>query len=697
MPKKPARQKRGSKPSRKIGIAGTIKWLTVGAIWSAIGLAGVLAYYAYDLPNVDRLGDRQRTPSVTVIAQNGTVLARFGDLYGPPIDVAAMPPHLPHAVLAIEDRRFYRHFGLDPLALLRASMANLKAGRIVQGGSTITQQLAKTIFLTPARTLRRKVQELLLALWLERKFTKDELLTIYLNRVYLGAGAFGVEAASRRYFDKSARNVGLAEAAMLAGLLQAPTRLAPSRNLAAARQRARVVLGAMARTGYIDTAAEARAAERPATVVEARNVGTGSRYFADWVLDQVRDFAGPTAADLIVQSTLDPLVQRAAESAVTSILKAEGNRRRVGQAALTALSPNGSVRAMVGGREYAHSQFNRAVQSLRQPGSAFKLFVYLAALEEGFGPDTVIDDAPITIGGWTPRNYDGRYHGPVTLQNAVARSLNSVAVRIGESIGRGKVVQLARRLGITAKLRADPSLALGTSEIALIELTAAYASLTNHGLGVWAYGIEEIRTSEGTVLYRRSGSGPGAVLDERTRREMLAMLRAVISQGTGRAASLPWPIAGKTGTSQDFRDAWFVGISGDLVAGVWMGNDNGAAMDKVTGGGLPARLWAQFMRAAQPGKRAPRPPVGPRTRPRKRLRSHCPLLEMTPYRLDHDVGRRAVGKGSNMFATLSHQVDLATVIHKIVATIARIIGLAKIDSVSLGNRRNLCRRARQSE
>lgn len=623
MPKKPARRKKGSTPPRKFGIGGVIKWLVVGVIWSAIALSGLVGYYAYDLPNVDRLGDRQRTPSVTILAKNGSVLARFGDLYGPPVDVAAMPPHLPRAVLAIEDRRFYQHFGLDPLALLRASIANLKAGRVVQGGSTITQQLAKTIFLTPARTLKRKVQELLLALWLEQKFTKDEILTIYLNRVYLGAGAFGVEAASRRYFDKSARDVGLAEAAMLAGLLQAPTRLAPSRNLSAARERARVVLRAMVRSGFVDAAAEARAVEQPATTVEVRNVGTGSRYFADWVLDQVRDFAGPTAADLIVQSTLDPLVQRAAESAITSVLKAEGDRRRVGQAALAALSPNGSVRAMVGGREYAHSQFNRAVQSLRQPGSAFKLFVYLAALEEGFGPDSVIDDAPITIGGWTPRNYDGKYHGRVTLQTAVARSLNSAAVRIGESIGRGKVVRLARRLGITAKLRADPSLALGTSEISLIELTAAYASLTNHGLGVWAYGIEEIRTSDGTVLYRRSGSGPGVVLDERTRREMLAMLRSVISQGTGRAASLSWPVAGKTGTSQDFRDAWFVGISGDLVAGVWMGNDNGAAMDKVTGGGMPARLWAQFVRAAQPGKRAPRPPLGQRTRPRKRRRFHA--------------------------------------------------------------------------
>ncbi len=581
-----------------------LKWFAVATIWAGFGGLGLVAWYAYDLPDVSRLGERQRAPSITLTDANGATITRFGDLYGPPVRAEELPLHLKQAVLATEDRRFVRHFGLDPLALVRAAVANLRAGRIVQGGSTITQQLAKNVFLTPKRTLKRKVQELLLALWLERMFTKDDILTIYLNRVYLGAGAYGVEAAARRYFAKSARDVALNEAAMIAGLLRAPSRYAPSRNLARAQARAGQVLAGMVDAGYL-TPAEAEAArKRPARVVRTQRASRGSRYFADWVLDQVSGYAGPGASDIIVVTTFDLRLQRAAEDAVGWALNEFGAQRRAGQAALIALAPNGAVRAMVGGRDYGTSQFNRATQARRQPGSAFKLFVYLAALEAGFSPEDVVEDAPLTIGDWSPRNYDGRYVGPVTLREAFATSRNTVAVRIAEQVGSDGIIGVARRLGVASKLGTDSSLALGTSEVSLIELTAAYATLANQGQGVWPHGILEIRASDGTVLHRRAGSGPGRALAQRPLGQMIDMLRAVVTDGTGRAAALPVPAAGKTGTSQGFRDAWFIGFTRDLVAGVWLGNDDQAPMKGTTGGGLPARLWARFMKAAIAGTAA---------------------------------------------------------------------------------------------
>ncbi len=599
MTRKPkSKTKRPRKKPRRSPLRWAIRWLAVVAIWAFVAVLGLLAWYAYDLPDVSDLGEQRRVPSVTLIAVDGAEIARFGDVYARPVPPHELPERLKQAVIAIEDRRFHRHFGLDPIALVRASLANLRAGRIIQGGSTLTQQLAKNVFLTPARTLKRKVQELLLALWLEHTFTKDEILAIYLNRVYLGAGAYGVEAASRRYFGKSARALDLSEAAMIAGLLKAPSRYAPSRDLKRAQGRARQVLAAMVEAGTLTRAEFEQAAQHPATARSVRRGGRGARYFADWVLDQIAGYAGPGAGDLVVVTTLDVRLQRSAEEAVGWALAGEGARRDVRQAALVALSPDGAVRAMVGGRDYGQSQFNRATQALRQPGSAFKLFVYLAALEAGLTPDDVIEDAPLTVDGWSPRNYDDRYAGPVTVREAVARSLNTVAVRVAERVGRDNVVRVARRLGLTSNLRANASLALGASEASLLELTAAYAVLANQGRGVWAYGIDEIRAVDGTLIYRRSGSGPGAVIDERALRSMVGMLEAVIGEGTGRAARLPWPAAGKTGTSQGSRDAWFVAFTRDLVAGVWVGNDDRAPMQGVTGGGLPARTWARFMAEA---------------------------------------------------------------------------------------------------
>jgi len=620
--KRPARQ-----PSARPGggwLGRAFKWLLILVIWGGVAGAALVAWYAYDLPDLRRLGERQRAPSVTLLAADGTTLARFGDLYAAPVPAAELPAALRDAVLAIEDRRFYSHFGLDPLALIRASVANLRAGRVVQGGSTLTQQLAKNVFLTPERTFKRKIQEVLVALWLEQKFTKDEILSIYLNRVYFGAGAYGVEAAARRYFAKSARRLTLAQSAMLAGLLKAPTRYAPTRDLARAQARARQVLDAMVAAGYI-TEKQAKAAKRKPAVVAPSRAGAsaGARYFADWILDRVARYAGPGAGDVVVVTTLDPALQGAAEEAVAWGLRGEGKRRGARQAALIALAPDGAVEAMVGGRDYGASQFNRATQALRQPGSAFKLFVYLAALEAGMRADDVVEDAPLTVDGWTPRNYDGRYAGPVTLRRALARSLNTVAVRVSERVGRGRVAALARRLGITTSLREDPSLALGASEVSLIELTAAYATLANRGEGVWAYGIGEIRRADGSVLYRRRGSGLGRVVAEKPLRQMVDMLAGVITEGTGRAARIPWPAAGKTGTSQDSRDAWFIGFTRGLVAGVWVGNDDGAPMKGVTGGGLPARLWKRFMGAALAGS-PPRPLLDPAPFPDAPLWSEPP-------------------------------------------------------------------------
>ncbi|MFQ5958700.1 MAG: transglycosylase domain-containing protein, partial [Alphaproteobacteria bacterium] len=418
------------------------------------------------------------------------------------------------------------------------------------------------------------------------------------------------------------------ESAMIAGLLKAPSRYAPTSNIERARARASQVLASMVDAGFLTDAEAAAAARAPATVVRARRPGARTaRYFADWVLDQVSGYAGPGAGDLVVVTTLDAPLQAAAEEAVEWALAGEGARRGAGQAALIALDPDGAVRALVGGRDYAVSQFNRATQARRQPGSAFKLFVYLAALEAGLTPGDLVEDAPITVDGWSPRNYDYTYAGTVTLSEALSRSLNTAAVRVAEHVGRDAVARVARRLGITTPLRDDASVALGASEVSLIELAAAYATLANRGQGVWAYGVREIRTAGGAVLYRRSGSGPGQVVAEPVLRQMVAMLEAVIAGGTGRAAALPWPAAGKTGTSDEWRDAWFVGFTRDLVAGVWVGNDDVEAMNAVTGGGLPARLWARFMRTALAG-------LPPR-----------PILDPLPFISELSAGAWTPGKG----------------------------------------------------
>jgi penicillin-binding protein 1A len=570
-----------------------VNWSLVAGVWGAVALALAVGWYAYDLPEVTSIAKTGRQPSITVIAADGSQVAAVGDVRGKTIGLKQVPPALRQALIAVEDRRFYDHFGVDPRGLARAMLANLRAGRIVQGGSTITQQLAKNLFLNPDRTIRRKVQELLLAFWLERKFSKDQILTLYLNRVYFGAGNYGVDAAARRYFGKPVQDLSLYESALLAGLLKAPSRYNPARNAGGADLRTQLVLGAMVDAGFI-SAAEAARALRNKSRSRVLAVGQG-RYFIDWVLNQVADYVGQTGRDLIVVTTLDSGLQQIAETELVGLLDGPGSELGAGQAAFVALTPGGAVRAMVGGRNYGESQFNRAVQALRQPGSAFKVFTYLAAFEKGLDPDDPFVDSPVEVDGWAPRNYNERYFGRVTLREAFARSLNSVAVRVLQEVGPETVAATARRLGVTSELDATPSIALGTSEVTLLELTGAYAVFANRGAGVWPYAIEEIREASGRVLYRRSGDGPGRVVAPGAVDQMADVMTATVEWGSGKAARQTRPAAGKTGTSQDFRDAWFVGYTAELVAGVWFGNDDGAPMKNVTGGSLPARLWGRVL------------------------------------------------------------------------------------------------------
>jgi len=580
------RQRQRRRPSvlRRVVTGGLI-----AAVWIGLIGLGALIYYAHDLPDVDTLATETRKPSVTLVARDGTVLAAHGEVYGETVSLGGVAPSMVKAVMAVEDRRYYDHFGVDPIGLVRAAYVNLRAGEIVQGGSTITQQLAKNLFLTNERTIKRKVQELILALWLERKFTKDEILALYLNRVYFGAGTYGIDAAAKRYFGKTAARLNLYESAMLAGLLKAPSRYNPAANPELAHERAVIVLGDMVDAGYISADAAKRAAKerrRGETMTAMRG-----RYFADWVMKQVKDHVGYPSRDLIVETTLDRRMQRIARRQLRAVLRRDGREHDAGNAASLVLAPDGAVRAMVGGRDYRDSQFNRATQAKRQPGSAFKPFVYLAAVEDGLTPDRTVVDEPVTVDGWSPENYAGRYYGKVTLREAFARSLNSVAVRLIDRVGVDRVVRTAERLGITTDLDRHPSLALGTSEVTLLDLTGAYATFANGGDGVMPHGIRTIRTRQGKVLYDRAGGGPGRVVAPRHVQRMTDLLRANVVWGTGERADPERPAAGKTGTTQNARDAWFVGFTANLVTGVWMGNDDGSPMDDVTGGTLPADIW----------------------------------------------------------------------------------------------------------
>ncbi|MGL4196955.1 MAG: transglycosylase domain-containing protein, partial [Allorhizobium sp.] len=503
----------------------------------------------------------------------------------------------------------YSHFGVDPLGLARAILANVTSGRAVQGGSTLTQQLAKNLFLSPERTIERKVQEVLLAFWLEQKYTKDQIMAMYLNRVFFGSNAYGVEAAARRYFNKSARDVNLGEAALLAGLLKAPSRLSPARDPEAAEARAQVVLQAMLEEGYITADEIKTAMSQPPTKAKRYWSGAG-QYVADLVRDEVTMLIGKVTEDIVVETTIDMTLEKKAEAALTESLSAEGEKVNASQAALVSIDGTGAIRALVGGRDYAESQFNRAVKAKRQPGSAFKPFVYAAAVENGLRPTSVRNDAPIRIGSWTPENYDQKYRGQVTATQALAESLNTIAAQLVMEVGPDQVIKVAHRMGIESELQNNASIALGTSEVSLLELTAAYAPFMNGGYKATPHIVRRISKADGSLLYENSYLEPPKVLNDGVVAAMNAMMRDVIDHGTGKKAQLSgWEAAGKTGTTQSFRDALFVGYTSNLTTGIWFGNDDGQSMKKVTGGGLPAKAWHDFMTAAHQGL-APAPLPG---------------------------------------------------------------------------------------
>jgi len=538
---------------------------------------------------------------VLILGDNGATLTTRGEMGGAAVPLSELPDYVPNAFVAIEDRRFYSHHGIDPLGIARALVADVVRHGASQGGSTITQQLAKNLFLTQERTVTRKLQEIVLALWLEHKFSKAQILELYLNRVYFGSGAYGIEAAGQRYFGKSARQLTLAEAAMLAGLVQAPSRLAPNHNPDGAKRRAAIVIADMTELKMIGGAASRQALAHPARAVKPPAAGSVN-YVADWVMDAVNDLIGNIDQDIVVETTIDPALQGAAEHALVDTLNQRGDKFDITQGALVAMTPDGVVRALVGGRDYGESQFNRAIDAKRQPGSAFKPFVYLTALEHGLTPDSVREDAPISVKGWRPENFERQYLGPVTLRQALADSLNTVSVRLTLEFGPQSVVRTAYRLGIASMLEPNASIALGTSEVTPLELVSAYATFANGGLAVSPHVIERIRSTDGKALYDRTQQQLGRIVDIRYVGMMNAMMHETLVSGTARGASLPgWQAAGKTGTSQDFRDAWFIGYTSRLVTGVWLGNDDNSPTKKAVGGGLPVEIWGHFMRAALAG------------------------------------------------------------------------------------------------
>ena len=589
---------------RRTPLQALIYWVLVLGVWGVIFLVAFFAVFAVDLPDTSQLYDVKRQPSVSYLDRSGGLLAVRGSQYAPPIDLDRLPPYVPKAFIAIEDRWYYWHFGFNPWGIARSQLYNMQhkgEGGPLRGGSTITQQLARNLFLTPKQNYRRKAQELILAVWLEAKFSKKQILELYLNRVYFGAGAYGIEAASQRYFNKPASQLTLGESALLAGIMKGPSRYSPVASTDRAARRATIVLYEMADAHFI-TAAQRDEALRTRVRVNPVLANQRAQYFTDWVDDQVRSLLGEPTEDLVVETTLDLPLQASAERAIQAGVAANKSSG-VEQGALVSLDGEGRVRAYVGGVNYLQSQFDRATQARRQAGSAFKPFVYLTAMEAGRTPDTPVTDEPIKIGNWEPHNYTNEYLGPITIRIALAQSVNTVAARLASEVGTSNVASTARRLGITSPIQLDPSMALGAVEVSPLEMAQAYAPFSNGGVFAKGYGIERIRTASGRVLYDHGvDRGPRqAVIAQPALAYMVQMMRGVIHGGTGGRASVPgYDLAGKTGTTSDYRDAWFVGYTGGFVTAVWVGKDDNKPMRRVTGGTAPAAIWKDYMTAALP-------------------------------------------------------------------------------------------------
>ncbi|MEO6338819.1 MAG: PBP1A family penicillin-binding protein, partial [Caulobacteraceae bacterium] len=548
-------------------------------------------------PEMPRLPPIQREPQVTYVDRSGALLGVRGGRFAPPVNLAKLPAYLPAAFVSIEDRRFYEHTGFDAVGIARAILTDIRKGHAAQGASTLTQQLARNLFLTSDRTMERKAQELVYAVQLERAYSKQQILGLYLSRVYFGSGAYGIEAAAQRYFNKPAARLTLREAATLAGVVKSPTNYNPAEQPENAARRARLVLDAMVDTGAITPADRAKAlAQAPRTWKSAP--GAPAQYFVDWLDGQTRQIVGQPKQDMVVETTLDLPTETAAADAARAAL-AIGKTQRIGQAALVAVDGSGRVRAMIGGGDYAASPFNRAVDAHRQAGSSWKPFVYLTALEAGRTPDMMVVDEPVTIGAWAPRNYEAGYLGPITLEQALSHSINTVAARLANDVGRNAVAATARRLGIASPINTDPAMALGTTLVTPLEMAQAYAAFANGGNRVSAYGIERIRSAGGAVVYQRRAALPAQAIANPALSDLNRMLRTVVTSGTGTRAALPgYDIAGKTGTTSDYKDAWFAGFTGGLTAVVWMGRDDAASMRGVTGGTAPAQMWRSFMSVA---------------------------------------------------------------------------------------------------
>lgn len=571
----------------------------VFCLMALIGLAGIFVYFSRDLPDTSSLWRDDGAPKITLLAADGSPLLVRGSSVGEPLRLSDLPPHAPQAILAVEDRNFYHHLGMNPIAIMRALIVNARHGEVRQGGSTITQQLAKNVFLTSERTLKRKVQELMLAVWLEQKFSKDEILTLYVNRVYFGAGAYGIDAASYRYFGKSARYLSLGEAAVLAGLLKAPSRFAPTSNPINAGRRGRLVVEQMVDAGFLNSSEAASVLVKPVLISNTQL--SAAPYFVDYVLQEAERLAGKADADLVVHTTIDPVAQANAELGLIAGMASASDNLEYAQSAVVIIDGGGAIKAMIGGRDYRDSQFNRAVQAQRQPGSAFKPIVFLAAMESGLTPDDLVLDAPLRIGKWSPGNYNEKYFGEVTLTDALARSLNGASIRVQEAVGRNTVRNKARDLGWAGNLSTGPALGLGVDEISPVALAGVYAPFANGGFRVNPTAILRIETSEGDVVYQSAIGFQEQAASQSSIDAVNEMMRAAVDWGTGAAAAIPGrQVSGKTGTSQASRDAWFAGHAAGFICVVWVGRDDNAPMRGVTGGRAPATIWREVMARALP-------------------------------------------------------------------------------------------------
>lgn len=546
------------------------------------------------MPDINQAINRTRSPSTTIIAANGNDINSFGTVYSKIVRADDLPKHVTDAIIYTEDHRFYQHHGFDIISFTRALLSNLFAGRYAQGGSTITQQVAKNLFLTNKKTITRKVQELLLAFWLEHKFTKEQILSLYLNRVYFGNGAYGIEAAANKYFQKTSSDLNLLEGAVLAGMLKAPSRYNPINSRTKAIERAKVVLGIMLDNKLLSDKSYQLALRQPLGQQKPTKVKSGA-YFADYAYSETLDLIGQPDSDIYVMTTLDQSLQEKASEVLQNNLAGAQNSHAT-QGAVIIMDKSGAIKALVGGKSYGQSQFNRATQALRQPGSSFKLFIYLTAAMQGLTAKDTILDAPININGWSPENHDKKYYGEVTLRFAFAQSLNLATVNLARKVGINNVIKTAHKLGISTPINNDLSIALGTSTVKLIDMATAYAVIANNGFAVWPHAVEEIYTLDGYQLYQRDIVEPTRIIDEEAVITMKKLMREVFKTGTGRFAKLNREAFGKTGTSQDNRDAWFIGFDNELITAVWVGNDDNSPMNNVYGSGLPAKIWQQIMR-----------------------------------------------------------------------------------------------------